>query len=188
MNMGYNDKVDTAVKPIRIALSGKMRSGKDTVAGRLVERHGFRRYAFADRLKELASELFRTKPGMKNRSILVTLGRRLVEIDKLVWVRYVLDKIPLGADVVIPDLRFGYELAELKHLGFKIVRIDVSRAEQVRRVQATEPDTDLALLDDISETALDNWKGWDCRIDGNKNIGSMMDDVDKMVAKFRREA
>ena len=37
-----------------IGLTGKKRSGKDTVAARLVERHGFARVAFADPLKEAA--------------------------------------------------------------------------------------------------------------------------------------
>ncbi len=186
--MVYNDKVDKAVKPVRIAISGKMRSGKDSAARRLVERHGFQRYAFADRLKELASELFGTKPGQKNRTLLVQLGRRLVEIDKLVWVRYVFNKIPLGADVVIPDLRFGYELQELKRLGFRLVRIDIARDRQVQRVLQTEPDTDLALLDDVSETALDAWRGWDQRIDGGQAIDQFNVAVDRMAERFRREA
>jgi hypothetical protein len=37
-----------------VGLTGKKRSGKDTVAARLVERHGFARVAFADPLKEAA--------------------------------------------------------------------------------------------------------------------------------------
>lgn len=42
---------------IIVGLMGKMGSGKDTVAGRLVARHGFTRLAFADEMrKELAEE------------------------------------------------------------------------------------------------------------------------------------
>lgn len=37
-----------------IALTGLSRSGKDSVAARLVERHGYVRVAFADKLKEAA--------------------------------------------------------------------------------------------------------------------------------------
>lgn len=37
-----------------IALTGLSRAGKDTVAARLVERHGYVRVAFADKLKEAA--------------------------------------------------------------------------------------------------------------------------------------
>ncbi|MFD3573837.1 hypothetical protein [Streptomyces sp. NPDC058644] len=37
-----------------IALTGLSRSGKDSIAARLVEKHGYARVAFADRLKESA--------------------------------------------------------------------------------------------------------------------------------------
>jgi hypothetical protein len=40
--------------PVLVGLTGKKRAGKDTVAARLVERHGFARVAFADPLKEAA--------------------------------------------------------------------------------------------------------------------------------------
>lgn len=42
---------------IVLGLAGFKRTGKDTVAARLVERHGFTRFAFADPLKEAALAL-----------------------------------------------------------------------------------------------------------------------------------
>ena len=42
---------------MNIALTGKARSGKDTVARVLVEEYGYRRVAFADALKEMALEI-----------------------------------------------------------------------------------------------------------------------------------
>lgn len=41
-----------------LALSGKMRSGKDTAADVLVKKHGFKKYSFAAPLKEICSEVF----------------------------------------------------------------------------------------------------------------------------------
>lgn len=41
-----------------VALSGWKGSGKDTLANYLVERHGFKRLAFADELKDMASQEF----------------------------------------------------------------------------------------------------------------------------------
>lgn len=41
-----------------IGLSGAARSGKDTVGKYLVEKHNFKRYAFADPLKRAAHEMF----------------------------------------------------------------------------------------------------------------------------------
>jgi hypothetical protein len=40
-----------------IALMGRARSGKDSVAAHLVERHGYQRVAFADPLKEMALDI-----------------------------------------------------------------------------------------------------------------------------------
>lgn len=40
-----------------IGITGKKRAGKDTVAARLIEAHGFTRFAFADIMKEFAFRL-----------------------------------------------------------------------------------------------------------------------------------
>ena len=45
-------------KKLIIALSGKKRSGKDTVADYLVERFGFVKYGFADPIKEIGKIMF----------------------------------------------------------------------------------------------------------------------------------
>lgn len=45
------------LRPRIIGVSGKKRSGKDTLAATLVENFGFARYAFADPLKELALDV-----------------------------------------------------------------------------------------------------------------------------------
>jgi hypothetical protein len=41
---------------VLIALIGAPNAGKDTIAKRLVEQHGFERFAFADKVRELAYE------------------------------------------------------------------------------------------------------------------------------------
>ena len=41
-----------------MGISGKKRSGKDTVAKYLVEQHGYKRYGFADPMKEMIKEAF----------------------------------------------------------------------------------------------------------------------------------
>lgn len=154
--MAYNGTVRDIKAPIlRLAVSGKMRSGKDTLAERLVERYGFRRYAFADRLKEVANELFAMPPGVKNRHLLVELGRKMCEVDKLVWVNYVLSQMPLRCDVIISDLRFKYEYYALKAFDFIVVRVDSDEVVRLKRVERFGSRVDLALVDDPSETDLD---------------------------------
>ncbi|HET6617196.1 MAG TPA: hypothetical protein VFH69_05245, partial [Gemmatimonadota bacterium] len=45
-------------KPLRIAIGGRMQVGKTTAADRLVERHGFVKYALATPIKEIARSEF----------------------------------------------------------------------------------------------------------------------------------
>lgn len=163
--MAYNETVNTNPPVVRLAISGKMRSGKDTLADRLVERYGLRKYAFADGLKDVARELFGMRPGTKNRHLLVELGRKMCEIDRLVWVNQVLGKMPLRQDVVISDLRFQYEYHALKAFGFVVARVDCDHEARMRRIEKYGSRVDMALLDDPSETDLDGMD-FDWRLDG----------------------
>jgi len=110
---------------VLIALFGPPNSGKDTVAKRLVEQHGFTRIAFADKVRELAYETLsdseRVVIDMKGwevakrwhqqyREILECVGdgARKVLGDG-VWIDAVYDQIEAllddGKSVIITDLR-----------------------------------------------------------------------------------
>jgi hypothetical protein len=108
-----------------IALFGPPGAGKDTVAKRLVEQHGFVRVAFADKVRELAYEVLNaywksviTEVGWERakrndpeiRKLLERVGdgtRRVLGDD--VWIdaiRYqVLNTLRNNGNVVITDLR-----------------------------------------------------------------------------------
>lgn len=98
-----------------IFLVGPQRSGKDTVANYLVEKYGFTKLALADRVKELARELF----GMdgKDRGLLIQLGTKMREIDPNVWINVLWKRYlnlrevsyPIEPNVVISDVRFQNE-------------------------------------------------------------------------------
>ena len=177
---------------IRVALSGKMRSGKDTVANWLIGSHGFTRYAFADKLKDVAEDLFGMvkgeKKGDRNRALLQALGWRMCQIDQEVWVRHVLGKIPQDRSVVITDLRFPVEYQMLMGRGFYAVRIDIDPGEQWRRIMLSTPDMSRELLDDMSETALDDCTDWDYRLDGGRGFDDLYRQVELMMDRFRNKS
>ncbi len=124
---------------MRLLLIGRAGSGKDTVAEYLIEKYGFRKHGFADKLKEVALELF---PDIylynqdKKRSLLQQLGVKLREINENVWVDYLLRKIGVYAQkLVITDCRFQneYDILTSKH-GFIPVKVncdDRVRAERL---------------------------------------------------------
>ena len=113
---------------IRIAFSGKMQVGKTTSAEYLVRKYGFIKLAFADKLKEIARDLFpeQFETGEKPRKLLQDLGIKMREIDEDVWVKYVLRKIeslPKETNIAIDDLRFLNEYEAVKNAGFFVIRI-----------------------------------------------------------------
>lgn len=167
---------------IRIALSGKMRSGKDTVADYLVKRHGFTRMAFADKLKDVVRDLFEVRESSKNRHLLQQVGRHMCQVDPAVWVKYVVNRIPLDRDIVVSDLRFPEEYHTLRGLGFILVRLDASLQTQLERLGRTEPETWTVLMADQSETALDEGYKWNYMLDANCDMGVLMIRTDTIVA------
>lgn len=133
-----------------IALTGYAGAGKDTVGKVLVERHGFRRVSFADRLKLMAldldpilelvdeethaharlTEVCRVYGGLEQakqlpavRGLLQTLGvaaRDRIHPD--VWVNAALDGIG-DEDVVITDCRFRNEARAVVARGGRVVYV-----------------------------------------------------------------
>lgn len=170
---------------IRIALSGKMRSGKDTVARHLVEVHGFEKFAFSDRLKEVAASLFGARETGKNRALLQELGWRMCQVDRAVWVKNVIDRIPLTLDVVVSDLRFPIEYYALRGLDFCMVRVSIGEVEQWRRIVGTDPGMPAELLGDASETALDLGWRWDYVLDGGVGLAELFQCVNLIVEELK---
>jgi hypothetical protein len=130
-----------------IGLTGYAQSGKDTVANILVERYGYTRIAFADKIRELLYEanpmydsivgepLFvkakvdrdgweEAKKSPHIRRLLQTSGvaaRKLFGED--FWVKQALKDIEVGVDYVVTDVRFENEADEIKFAGGQIWRI-----------------------------------------------------------------
>jgi len=130
-----------------IGLTGYAQSGKDTVANILVERYGFTRIAFADKIREYLYEtnpmydsivgepLFvkakvdrdgweEAKKSPHIRRLLQTSGvaaRKLFGDD--FWVKQALKDIEFGGDYVIADVRFENEADAIKSTGGQIWRV-----------------------------------------------------------------
>lgn len=116
---------------MKIALTGRIRSGKDTVAEYLRESYGFYRFAFGDGIRDICTKAF---PHLleqgKPRALYQGVGQALREFDQDVWVKY-LDRV-IEEDcwpednVVVTDLRQPNEYRYLREKGFFIVRVSSS--------------------------------------------------------------
>lgn len=131
-----------------IALMGKARSGKDSVAAELVAQHGYTRLAFADPLKEMALTInphihmsyqvwTRLEPlvsaiGWERakddhpevRRLLQAMGQTVRSYDPAFWVRALIRKtVTVDGPIVVTDVRYPNEHNALRRAGFDIVRI-----------------------------------------------------------------
>lgn len=173
-----------------IGISGKKRSGKDTVAQILVEEFGFTRLAFADVIK---AAVYRLDPiisltGLRLQYIVDTDGwelakeypevRRLLQvfgsevgrdmIDAQIWIELTLNGVKKSANIVISDVRFQNEAEEIKYQGGDVWRITKATGEFI--------DTHR------SETELDSWN-FDQYIPNNGSLEDLRREVRAVMWK-----
>jgi len=127
-----------------VGFAGKIGSGKTTAARHLIEKHGFERIRFAGPLKNMMFALGLTEAevdgGLKEapcdllggktpRYAMQTIGTEWGReiIDDNLWIRAwrrAVDKTQPGEWIVVDDVRFPNEAAEIKKMGGVLIRID----------------------------------------------------------------
>lgn len=161
---------------MRVAISGKMASGKSTAAEALVG-VGFERMALADPLKRVANTIadwlrdreliegnvysdLTNKASKHGREWLQFLGtecmRDLVLPD--LWERVLVHRLPRGEDVVVDDLRFKTEAQALMDAEFLLIRIEAP--DDLRLARAGWLYSGQETAGHRSEQELDDWDLW----------------------------
>jgi len=146
---------------MKIAINGKMCSGKTTTSQFII--HYFKekkditlkKVSFADKVYELAYELFNMKE--KDRRLLQAIGTKMREIDENVWINSVLNKY--DDNIILDDARYLNEIEALKNAGFVLIKLDIPKDEQLRRLKKCYPDTYNVHINNMnheSETSMDN--------------------------------
>lgn len=142
----------------KIALFGPMCSGKTYVANFLVENYGFVKIGFADKLKEVAQDLFTIDPADKNNRNRKLLQEFSDDIKKWggedIFVRHFAMKVvelPF-VPIVCDDLRYTFEAEALRDLGFTIIGVNAYENFRQERILKLYPDTSLEVQQHRSET------------------------------------
>lgn len=118
---------------MKIALCGKMASGKTYISNLLIDKYNLEKYSFADKIKDIANDLFKCQ--YKNRELLQNIADKMKEIDNDIWVKYILSKIEKKDNIIIDDLRFKNELNYLKKYNFIIIGLEVDDTTQTNRLK-----------------------------------------------------
>lgn len=121
--------------PARVAIAGKMGSGKSAVAAHLARRLGARRTSFARKVRAVVADVY--GPGHeKDRRLLTGVGMGLRRVDPDTWVNAVRRATAGAGAWVLDDLRFPNELAALRGDGWLLVRLAVDDGVRARRLAA----------------------------------------------------
>lgn len=119
-----------------IGISGKMRSGKDTVANYIIEKYGFEHLKFSKGINEIYNKFnYVDDKGIKNRQALQDIGQGIRRaLGENVWVNYTLSHYNRGKDTVISDVRQDNEFIALRELGAVIILVTTSPSVQRERL------------------------------------------------------
>lgn len=128
---------------VRIALVGKISSGKTTCARIVSEKKGSYSVALlslGSQLKKTTNELFPSpsnNPDFKARDKICEVAEKMREIDPDVWVNCLLralDNVPSDTVCIVDDVRQHNEYTALKNAGFLFIRLNIDRETQKRRI------------------------------------------------------
>src|SRR4051794_6597752 len=101
---------------MKIALHGRMGSGKTAIAEYLSEKHGFVHCHPGARCRALARELF----ADTSKATLNSLSDCMREIDQMVWIRLTLKGVGPSTAAVFDGVRFVSDYSYLRDAGFSL--------------------------------------------------------------------
>lgn len=172
-----------------VGFSGKRGAGKTQAALHLSKYHGFKIVSFGNSLREMAKTFFPFTPvdfSEKNkespyklydwtpRDFMIALGKFARFHDEDYWVKAA--KIEsIDGNIAIDDVRFPNEVEYLKGLGGRLVRLE--RFEKLNIYGKN--------LDDPTETSLDNYDGFDRRVEACWN--TTLPELRKQVDSYMKE-
>lgn len=164
-----------------VLLSGWLQSGKDTVGNFLVTKYGFKRYAYADALKNELSTMLNFDRGLMDtiqgkkqmvngitiRQHLIKHGQAMRNIDPLYWVKTVCNQIIIEDHprIVITDCRMLNEIEHIMEIfgKNKVVCCRINRWTE-------------APLQDETENTLDNFN-FDLVINNDGNVENLYEQL-----------
>ena len=147
---------------VKIALNGKIASGKTTTAKFIKDyfNDNYEIFNFAGRLKELATELFDFDPNNKDRKLLQDFGEAVRSIKKDAWIKSLHNRTKNLEFIIVDDMRTPDEFNYLKENGYILIRLNVSPEIQEKRIKELYPKNykeHLERRNHFTETALDDF-------------------------------
>ena len=178
---------------LKIALCGKMRSGKDSVAWRLFYEHGFEvPMSFGASLKRIAHEIFPDVPKEPKPRALYQFMNVMRDFDPDVWVKHLAQKVVMAENdrrttgIVVTDARQPNEVNWLRENGFVIVKVEADEATRIERIQAQGETVAEEALRHKTELFVDEIEA-DYTIPNLGTLNELYTKVDELLAELGRK-
>jgi len=151
-----------------IGISGKIGSGKDTVANYLSNYHKFKKISYGDIIKRAAFEYFRWdgKKDPRGRALLQVLGTVGRKYNTDIWVEQVKSQYNKNVNTVISDCRLLPEIEWIANEGGILIRLIRNCREKSTH---------------ITETELDDYPYFNFILKNNKTPQWLYDRLDEIV-------
>lgn len=176
----FTRTTDVQQEPLKIALVGKMRSGKDTVADILQENYSFNRIAFGDKLKEFAHMIFPHVPLDPKPRELYLFMNIMREFYEDVWVYHLANTYNSiknnSHGIVITDVRQQNELDWCKRNGFTVIKVVCDDAVRLNRIKASGDVHKEEYLTHNTESSVDRLE-FDDWIDNSEDLYALHEQV-----------
>jgi dephospho-CoA kinase len=193
--MRHTINVSREIDVTKIALTGKLRAGKDVCANHLYIKHGFNRIAFGDALKKEAHAVFPwISQSSKPRALYQQFGQIMREIDPDVWIKHAeravqgaIDfRVNTGAErvgIVLTDIRQQNEVDWCRANGFTLIR--VTAPDEVRIARAIEAGDSFVENDLVhsTELAIDGF-AVDYTVTNDGTVDELKAQIDAIIAKL----
>lgn len=170
---------------MKIALVGKMRSGKDTVASLLIP-YGFQTIAFGDGIKEIVADYFpEALQAGKPREHYQKIGQWLRELNSDVWINAVARRSKDFTHTLVTDCRQKNEVRYLKSNGYMILKVHASESVRIKRIIASSDSFTPEVLQHSTEVEVDSLD-FDCMVTNNGTREELVNEV-KYAYKFYQQ-
>jgi dephospho-CoA kinase len=194
--MKHTINVNREIPVVKIALTGKMRSGKDLCGSHLYINYGFDRVAFGDALKKHAHAAFPwVSEFSKPRALYQQFGQLMRQIEPDVWIKHAeravkgaIDfRVNTGAEkvgVVITDLRQPNEYEWARNNGYTIIRVTAPDEDRIARAIAAGDNFDEEDLEHETESYIDGFSV-DAEISNSGTIDELKAQIDEIIVQMR---
>lgn len=168
---------------MKVAVMGKLRSGKTTASNYLALQLGCETFDFSDALKEVVGIMYPKSKEHKDRSLLQKVGQHMREIDEDVWVNALMDRVKNSGyrNSVVTGLRQPNEHKALVDDGYFIIKIDAPTDVRVNRAIKSGDKMDESNLTHETESYIDDLKA-DIVITNDGNKYDLFRKLDKAIS------